>query len=271
MSEGKAGRSFGHGPRRALAIHCSLAHAGAWRGVGEALADELTLLAVDLPMHGRNLDLSGHGDIPAQATELALAQLSEPMDIIGHSFGAAIALRLAVEHPDLVRSVTLIEPVYFAAAALDNPAGVADYEAQNAPFEAALAAGDMMQAARLFNRAWGDGTKWDQIPEPTRQYMADRIHFVPASTAFIGHDSAGLLRAGMFERAAMPALLIEGSASPDMTDAINTSLMRRLPNAQRVVIDGAGHMVPLTHPAAVAGAIHTFLRNVPESCQSVRG
>ena len=53
----------------------------------------------------------------------------------------------------------------------------------------------------------------------------------------------------------MPALLLEGDASPDMSYAINKSLERRLPNARRERIEGAGHMAPLTHPQDVAQAI----------------
>ena len=66
----------------------------------------------------------------------------------------------------------------------------------------------------------------------------------------------------MFDRAAMPALLVEGSNSPHAAHAINDSLMRRLPNAQRVVIEGAGHMVPITHPGKVAAAVREFLDGV---------
>jgi pimeloyl-ACP methyl ester carboxylesterase len=39
--------------------------------------------------------------------------------------------------------------------------------------------------------------------------------------------------------------------------------MRRLPDARRVSVDGAGHMVPITHPAEVAEAIRDFLNDVP--------
>lgn len=256
-------RRFGYGPRPALAIHCSLAHSGAWRGVGEALADDLTLRAFDLPMHGKSGDWDGQRNIHDVATDMALSLLEAPMDLIGHSFGATVALRLAIEHPELVRSLTMIEPVYFAAAAQDDPSAMTEYNDQNAAFEAALAEGDKETAARLFNRVWGDGTKWDQIPGPTRAYMVDRIDFIPAASPFLGQDSAGLLKPGMFDRAAMPALLIEGGNSPKAAHAIGDSLMRRLPDARRVRVEGAGHMVPITHPTEVAGAVRDFLNDVP--------
>ena len=99
-------RRFGHGPRPALAIHCSLAHSGAWRGVGAALSDELTLRAFDLPMHGRSGDWDGQGNIHDVATDMALSLLEAPMDLIGHSFGATVALRLGSLFIAYIRDIT---------------------------------------------------------------------------------------------------------------------------------------------------------------------
>ena len=118
-------RRYGHGPRHALGIHCTLAHSGAWRGVGEALEDEISLLCFDLPSHGKSGDWDGKGNLHDVATDMARSLLTEPMDVIGHSFGATIGLRLAIESPELVRSLTMIEPVYFAAALVDDPERVA--------------------------------------------------------------------------------------------------------------------------------------------------
>jgi pimeloyl-ACP methyl ester carboxylesterase len=242
-----------------MLIHCSLAHSGAWRGVAAALEDDLDMIAYDLPMHGRSGDWDGQGNVHDVATDMAMALLDQPMDLIGHSFGATVALRIAVEHPELVRSLMMIEPVYFAALHDDDPAMMKDYAEINAPFAAAIEARDMAAAARAFNGRWGAGDAWDNIPEATREYMTQRIHFVPASQAFLGDDSAGLLEPGRFERVTMPTVLLEGDQSPPMTDAINASLAKRIPHAKREVIKGAGHMSPLTHPVEVAGAIRVLL------------
>lgn len=255
-------RTFGHGPRKALAIHCTLAHSGAWRSVGDALADDLTILAFDLPSHGKSPDWDGKGNVHDLATDMARALLTEPMDIIGHSFGATVGLRLAVESPELVRSLTMFEPVYFAAAVVDDPEGVASDMGNNVAFNAAYASGDMMEAARVFNSGWGDGSGWEATPDKLRQYMADRIHFVPASQPFLREDSAGLLEPGRFARADMPVLLMDGATSGKLAGLISRSLEKRLPNVTHRLIDGAGHMAPLTHPQAFADAVRAFLKTV---------
>lgn len=260
-------RTLGHGTRKALAIHCSLAHSGAWKGVAAALEDIATILAFDMPCHGRSDDWDGTGDMHDLVTAEGLKLLTEPMDLIGHSFGATVALRMACEAPELVRSLVLFESVWFAVAALDEPERITAYAARNAPFEDAMARGDRMEAARAFNRGWGDGTKWGAIPEATRRYMAERIHFVRASSPMVMHDSPGLLASGKLDALDMPVLLMQGEHSDDTVDAVNAAHARRLKDARRVTLQGAGHMAPITHPDLVAEEIRAFWAGIPVSAE----
>lgn len=247
--------TFGQGPRPALALHCTLAHAGAWRAMGAALSETHTLSAIDLPGHGNNPPWNGPGDLHDACTEAAQAVLSEPMDVIGHSFGATVALRLAIEHADKVRSLTMIEPVLFAAVREEAPDELDKHLKDAQPYLSALDAGDMAQAARLFNRIWGDGTRWDDFRETARRYMTDRIYQIPLQTPALFEDRARLLVPERIARVTMPSLLIAGSESPSVARSICSVLTRRLPNARMVMLAGAGHMAPLTHPQEVAHAV----------------
>ncbi|WP_299969963.1 alpha/beta hydrolase [uncultured Roseobacter sp.] len=257
-------RSFGHGSRQALAIHCALAHSGVWHGLAAVLGDQLTLHAIDLPGHGRSDDWDGQTDLCRLSTQAALTRMTEPMDVVGHSFGAVIALRVAAERPALVRSLTLIEPVFFAAAARDAPDRMAAYEALATPCFDALERGEPVVATRAFNRMWGDGTEWQDIPPATRDYLVDRIHLVQGQAPGIVHDNAGLLAPDILPKANMPCLMIQGSEAPDIIYAIVDSLCTRLPNVRRVCIDGAGHMAPLTHAEAVAKEMRALLKMTEE-------
>lgn len=257
----------GHGPRAALMIHCSLGHAGGWAGVTAKLDDMISALAYDLPGHGRSADWDARGDLQqvsmAMAADLLDDLVGGPADIIGHSFGGTVALRLAVERPDLVRSLTLIEPVFFAVGLHDRPDLAPRYATQMQGYTEALAAGDRTAAARAFTSVWGDGRVWERLPEGQRQALAQRIHLIEAGAPAILGDGAGMLASGALERITVPVLLIEGGASPEYIDAINTGLARRIPDTERAVVEGAGHMAPLTHAAAVAGHLRRFLERVP--------
>jgi pimeloyl-ACP methyl ester carboxylesterase len=243
--------------RQALAIHCTLGHSGAWRGLAAALKDDLSILAFDLPSHGKSGVWDRTGNVHDVATDMARGLIDGPVDLVGHSFGATVALRIAVETPELVRSLTMIEPVFFAAALLDEPGLLETHKAASAALDAAFASGDEREAARVFNRDWGDGTPWETLPERLRDHMARLVHYVPASSAFLHHDSAGVMpRLG---HAAMPAVLIEGDQSPPMSAKVAQSLQKRLPDVTRVIVKGAGHMLPVTHPDAVAPHIRALL------------
>lgn len=246
-------------PRQALAIHCTLGHGGAWRKLAGLLKDDLSVLAFDLPSHGKSGEWDRTGNVHDVATDMARALITEPMDLIGHSFGATVALRIAAETPELVRSLTLIEPVYFAVAWEDEPELREEHARANAPMTAAFATGDEREAARVFNRDWGDGTPWDTMPARMQDHLARLVHYVPASAAFVMEDSAGLLQNGKLARAAMPTALIEGDQSPAMSAKVAIALQKRLPDAQRHIVEGVGHMLPVTHPETVAPHVRALL------------
>ncbi len=257
---------MGQGPREALLIHCSLAHLGAWRGLAAGLSDVLSMLAFDLPGHGQSDDWDPQRDYQDQATEAALALLdhaaSGPVDLVGHSFGATIALRLAQMAPNRVRSLTLIEPVLFAAAR-HRPEFAEEKAFMTGPFAAAMQAGDRIEAARLFHSVWGGSTPWDRLPVILRDEMAARIHLIPAAAGVTGEDIHGQAAPGALERVTVPSLLLEGAKSPPIIAAVHDAFAARLPDVRRVVIDGAGHMAPISHPAEVAAVIRKFLDDIP--------
>ena len=257
-------RTFGHGARRVLALHCTIAHSGAWRGLAGVMEDEATFVTPDMLSHGRSPDWDGKGDFQDREVAAVAPILTEPMDVIGHSFGATIALRLAVEHPELVRSLTMIEPVFFAVAIQDDPDLVESHVHEAAPIWAALESGDDTLAARMFNRMWShNGPRWPDLPEATRAAMTRGIHVVPACDTAVFKDRAGLLKPGVLDRVTMPTLLLRGSASHPIIGVVNRGLAQRIPGALSVAVEGAGHMLPITHPAETASHLRELFARVP--------
>ncbi len=255
---------MGRGPRRALALHCSLAHGGAWRGVAAHLGDLLTLHAIDLPGHGRSGDWGGRQGYHDLTTDLVSELVDdlageEGIDLIGHSLGATIALRLALRAPERLRSLTLIEPVVFAAARVSAPDVFADHRRRSADFSTAWERGDIETAARAFLGHWGAGQSWADMPQPQRDYMMARLCIVAETDPDLSADRAGLLRRGGLEALHLPVLLLEGALSPPVIGAIIAELARRLPDARRQSVAGAAHMLPITHPLDTGAAIREFL------------
>ena len=247
-------QGFGSGARRVLAIHCGLAHSGAWRSVASALGNDLALTAFDLPGHGESDPWDGQGDYGARCVEVAGAFLKEPMDVIGHSMGALVALRLALRQPDKIRSLVLIEPVLFAAAR-----GFAEYdqhETEMAPYYAALEDGDLAAAVRAFTDVWGSGVP---MREAQLKSAVSRIHLVTAARGLNYDLDHEVLQDGALDGLRMPVLILRGAKSPAIISRVAEELSRRLAIARVRTVEGAGHMLPLTHPVEVAALIGPFL------------
>lgn len=224
--------------------------------MARALSGRLRLCAPDLVGHGRGPSHDAGRDYHDHCTAVALEHLPKtPCHLIGHSFGATVALRLALEHPDRVASVTLFEPVLFAA--VRGQPGWQRHRDTMAGLGPLFAAGDLEAAATLFLSEWGGGVPFADMPAAQRSYMAARIWVVPESAPALEEDRAEiLLRLGMLR---CPALLIEGDRSPPVIAEIQTALAAAIPDARRSIIAGAGHMAPLTHSAKVAAEVGHFI------------
>lgn len=246
---------FGQGPRKALLLHCSLAHSAAYGRLCAALGGALSITSFDQPGHGRSADFTGMRDLQDQVTEMALELMTEPMDLLGHSFGGTVAIRIAVERPDLVRTLTLFEPVMMAVAMHDQPALRDQLMGEMQGFNTAFDAGDHETAAREFTARYGDGRPWDSLSAESRAALVDRIHLIRAGARAVNEDYHGLLEGTRMARADMPCLVIDGGQGGPMMDGVCNGLVNRLPNATRVQIMGGGHMVPLTKPDPVAQEI----------------
>lgn len=254
---------FRGGARPVLALHCSLAHSGAWSGLAEGLSG-VTITATDQVGHGRAEAWDGVSSLHDRVTADSIAMAEHlgqgaAIDLFGHSFGGTVALRIALERPDLVQSLTLVEPVIFAAAWAARDPAYAPFRAGHLGFADLVRAGRRDEAAALFHSHWGTEGRFADLPDRTRAYMLDRIHLIVAQNPVLLDDAAGLLRAGGLEGIAVPVLLIEGGASPAIIGAVHGALAARLPRARRLSVAGAGHMVSITHAAAIAPAVQAHL------------
>ncbi len=107
--------------------------------VWPSICTGVTITALDQPSHGRSADWDGERDLHGLTTQISIVMAEMigeggPVDIIGHSFGGTVALRMALERPDLVRSLTLVEPVIFAAARAAEAPEYAPFRAEHLEF-----------------------------------------------------------------------------------------------------------------------------------------
>ena len=249
-------QEIGAGPRPALAIHCTLGASQIWTPVLEPLT-ELTTLAFDQPGHGQSAPWQAEGAAPGAfqqlVTQIAASFITRPVDLIGHSFGASVALRIAVAAPEAVRSLALIEPVLFAAAK-DSPEW-AELRPHQDHLDTLLAEGSLEEAARRFVRDWGAGVPWDTIPDRHRARFIAQMPIVANVTPANFEDPGRICRPGGIEAIDAPVMLIHGDQSPPISARVCEALAARMADVGTACVPGAGHMLPLTHTRQVTDLI----------------
>lgn len=235
-----------------VGIHCSLGRAEMLLPLLKAMGTTSQVTLFDLPGHGKSQVWEGQGEYQLVAAQQVLELCQDPSHVLGHSFGATVALRAAIENPTKVRRLTLIEPVYFAAAQ-GRPA-YDGHKASFVPFEEAFRAGDYDKAAEVFNEMWGI-VPWAMLPAEMKASLSSQIHLIPVTAPSIEDDVAGVLSGRALEELDIPVTLIRGDKSPPIVADIHAALCDRLPRATDHVVSAAGHMAPLSHSAQVAKVI----------------
>jgi pimeloyl-ACP methyl ester carboxylesterase len=175
----------------------------------------------------------------------------ERAHVVGHSSSADIVLQLALDSPERVSSLTLMEP-----ALMPVPSRAAWGKSAALPAVEAYRAGDRPAAVDLWMRGVaGDGWReaMDRVlPGAFEQAIADCPSFfeqeLPAVQAWhFGEDEA--------RRITQPALAVIGARSPAVSpvwEERQALLLAWLPNVEPFVLDGATHLLHVQNPGGMA-------------------
>jgi len=248
--------TFGSGPRQVVALHCSLGRAAGWSSLAKLLGDDVTVTAPDWPGHGKSAPWQQTGLMRETAVKITEQLIGDqPIDLIGHSYGGVIALDYATRFPEKVRSLTLIEPIFLAVVGLDNRPVLDSYLNQMQPHFDALADERHEEAANIFMDIWGGGVNWSTLPEAARIGLTKQIPVVDACKPGDENSPEEIRVLDSLDQLNMPIKLIYGANTLPVVQHVMQGLQHRLPKAGMTVIDGAGHMVPLSHAEQVAASI----------------
>jgi pimeloyl-ACP methyl ester carboxylesterase len=248
----------GHGEPVVL-LHSTGSSGRQWRSLIEALGPGLRALAVDLHGHGGTPPWPGGRPLrladEAALAGAAVARCRGPVHLVGHSYGGAVALCFALANPHRVRSLTLIEPVAFHLLRRGGPLErrlCREILTLARDIARARRAGEPVAGMARFIDYWNGKGSFFRLPEAKRHGLCAMIATVVANFAALLRERPGL---EAYARIAAPALILEGARSPAPTRRLAALLEAALPAARRVVVEGAGHMLPLTHEDAVNALI----------------
>lgn len=248
-----------HAPRVLLLHGVGLA-LEAWSPQIESLSRSYRVLAVDLPGHGES-ELLPDGASLHDYVQWAAAVIdawnkrdgAAPVSVAGHSMGALIALGLAVDRPDLLNRVALLNAVYQR----DDSARAAVLARADQ-----ISNGDSDPTAPL-NR-WFDAHEHSasayQITS-TLLHNARTAGYAAAYRVFADGDS---IYADQLDKVQCPLLALTADGDVNSTPAMAESIAAGVVDGQVVVIEGHRHMLNLTAAVAVNAVLHRWMERCNE-------
>jgi len=234
-----------------------------WRPLIRALEKTHRVIAPDFLGSGDNPpwpeDQEFGFEMDADAVARLLRDLAGPAHLVGHSYGGLVALTLARSQPRQVRSLTVYDPVAFGVLhAVGDPDGLADLaRADDYPVFTDDARGGGEAWLEVFVDYWNGPGSWRALPDPTKQAFLRVGRKVYAEVRSLLRDRTG---AAAYAGVTAPTLLLGGQRSPLAVRRVVELLAGSLPSATLRIVEGAGHMGPITHGDVVNRLVVEHIR-----------
>jgi len=268
----------GQGPDIVLihGLFCNIAFW--WFRVAPKLAEKHRVTALDLRGHGFSA-MSGDGYRAVDLAEDVVALMGHlgivDAHVIGHSFGGAVALAVAAQHPERVNKLTLADawvPSMQSMPQLNDSEAWTKLQARLAK-RGIVVEGEMPRVAQAFFEELMDAQDEDgedgtsaaagagafagmqansgrQRPTRAMRRWRELMDTTPAHAEF--HDPSGLSQEDI-ERVKKPVDLVYGGRSRYLKS--RDGLIKAIPHAKPIEVPNVGHYFPLLKPDAFLGAI----------------
>jgi pimeloyl-ACP methyl ester carboxylesterase len=212
-----------------------------------SLSEKYHAVAVDLYGYGKSPDWPAVNDVRL-VDEIALIEpiLSQAgrFHLVGHSYGALISLKIALDNPDHIASLTLYEPTAFYFLEPGEPARL-EIETIRDETKRLLEAGENEKAAERFMDYWIGPGAWLATADSARAKIAKGMGKVRFEWG-AGFDPE--CSSQQIQTLSMPILLLTGARTTSPARGVVAVLQKLLPRADFVELNSLGHMGPVTHP-----------------------
>lgn len=241
--------------RPVVFLHSGVGSAGEWKQVFSLWPEGYRLVAIEAYRDGAGLGGDAYRSLDDYADQVyAVAeQAGSSLCLVGFSWGGATALRVAAAAPEIVNSLALIEPEAYALLRTQDGTAYAEISGLRDRWRAHVRAGRWYEAFEEFIDFYNGPGSFAQWPPPRREaFLAEQQGRGDLwDVLFDGR----LLTIEALAGVTAPVHVIEGSQTSAVDHAICDVIRRHVTHAQHTVIEGAGHMMPLTHPEPLTRAL----------------
>ena len=232
-------------------IHGGLTTIGEMQGWVESLAATRQVIAVEMQGHGRTADIDRPMAFATMADDIAalLDHLKIPkVDMAGHSFGGAIAIRVAIQHANRVRRLVVISSPHARSA------WYPETQEGMSQVDASLAEQMMQTPTGQFSKQWPDPQRFKRFLDKMGKLMSENYDWsaeiaklpMPVLLLFADNDSIPQKAIAEFF-----ALLAGGIKEPGW---LNTQLSK----SRLAIVPGYSHYNFIASPE-VAQIVGKFL------------
>ena len=171
--------------------------------------------------------------------------------LAGMSQGGFLSLRCALTHPEIVRALILID----SQAGLEDPAAMANQAEMSRDWVENGLSNPLADAIEqiILGVGWSGAGVWR-----AKWAMLKPVNLIQCLQTLVNRDDI----THAIAKINVPTLVIHGDADAAIPMERAQVLVERMPDAELVVIEGAGHAANLTHPTPVNVAIKRFLEDL---------
>lgn len=252
----------GGGPDVVL-IHGSLGDYRQWNAIAERLEPDYRVIAISRRHHCPNppprLAINYTYERHTVDLQLLLRAIGHPTHVVGHSYGAGVALLAALRGRELIRSLTLIEPPFGSLLPVATPE-LAPELASRESIVAAVKAfvkdrEDERAAEALIDWVQGGEGGFSRLPQTVRDGLLANAKTIGPNIAApapsVTCDELSVLQ--------VPTLVLNGERTRMWYRLIGQAVAACVPGAQAAIIERAGHMAIVENPMQTATLLTQFL------------
>lgn len=254
-------QQIGSGPLDVVFMHGLFGQGKNWLTVARALDGVATSHLIDMPNHGHSPWTAefDYDEMAEIVGDFVLDTFDHPVAVVGHSMGGKIAMRFALQRPESVAGLVVVD---ISPARNDSALN----------FTSLVAGLKSLPLDEVRSRSWADKALAERIPDDTirrfllqnLQRQADSWSWLP-NLDMLGdhlHEVAGWKPApgSTFDG---PTLWVVGGRSDYVGDAHHDAMRELFPAVRMLTVKQAGHWVHADAPETFVQVLRRFLDELP--------